>query len=78
MTAARRADRCSHAATLAETGAASVVRVYEGKSKTKSTGNANELSVQGENAGATRLYESVGMSAVWTIERWEKTLQPHA
>ena len=37
-----------------------------------------ELSVQGENAGATRLYESVGMSAVWTIERWEKTLQPHA
>ena len=37
-----------------------------------------ELSVQGENAGATRLYESVGMAAVWTIERWEKTLQPHA
>jgi mycothiol synthase len=37
-----------------------------------------ELSVQGENAGATRLYESVGMTAVWTIERWEKTLQPHA
>src|SRR5215211_3534706 len=30
-----------------------------------------ELSVQGENAGATRLYESVGMSPVWTIERWE-------
>jgi ribosomal protein S18 acetylase RimI-like enzyme len=34
-----------------------------------------ELSVQGENAGATRLYESVGMRAVWTIERWEKTLR---
>ena len=39
---------------------------------------AVELSVQGENAGATRLYESAGMSAVWTIERWEKTLPPHA
>jgi mycothiol synthase len=35
---------------------------------------AVELSVQGENAGATRLYESVGMSAVWAIERWEKSL----
>jgi mycothiol synthase len=34
-----------------------------------------ELSVQGENAGATRLYESVGMSPVWTIERWEKPLR---
>ena len=34
-----------------------------------------ELSVQGENAGATRLYESVGMRAVWTIERWEKPLR---
>ena len=34
-----------------------------------------ELSVQGENAGATRLYESVGMAAVWTIERWEKPLR---
>jgi mycothiol synthase len=34
-----------------------------------------ELSVQGENASATRLYESVGMRPVWTIERWEKTLQ---
>jgi mycothiol synthase len=33
-----------------------------------------ELSVQGENAGATRLYESVGMRPVWTIERWEKAL----
>jgi mycothiol synthase len=33
-----------------------------------------ELSVQGENASATRLYESVGMRHVWTIERWEKTL----
>jgi mycothiol synthase len=35
-----------------------------------------ELSVQGENASATRLYESVGMRAVWTIERWEKPLRP--
>ena len=35
-----------------------------------------ELSVQGENAGATRLYESVGMTPVWTIERWEKPLRP--
>ena len=34
-----------------------------------------ELSVQGENASATRLYESVGMRAVWTIERWEKPLR---
>jgi mycothiol synthase len=34
-----------------------------------------ELSVQGENAGATRLYESVGMRAVWTIERWDKPLR---
>jgi mycothiol synthase len=34
-----------------------------------------ELSVQGENAGATRLYESVGMQPVWTIERWEKPLR---
>jgi mycothiol synthase len=33
-----------------------------------------ELSVQGENAGATRLYESIGMRPVWTIERWEKPL----
>ncbi len=33
-----------------------------------------ELSVQGENASATRLYESVGMSPAWTIERWEKPL----
>jgi mycothiol synthase len=33
-----------------------------------------ELSVQGENASATRLYESVGMRPVWTIERWEKAL----
>jgi mycothiol synthase len=37
---------------------------------------AAELSVQGENAGATRLYESVGMTPVWTIERWEKPLRP--
>ena len=35
-----------------------------------------ELSVQGENASATRLYESVGMRPVWTIERWEKPLHP--
>jgi len=34
-----------------------------------------ELSVQGENASATRLYESVGMNPVWTIERWEKPLR---
>jgi mycothiol synthase len=34
-----------------------------------------ELSVQGENASATRLYESVGMVPVWTIERWEKPLR---
>jgi mycothiol synthase len=34
-----------------------------------------ELSVQGENASATRLYESVGMRPVWAIERWEKPLR---
>jgi mycothiol synthase len=34
-----------------------------------------ELSVQGENAGATRLYESIGMRPVWTVERWEKPLR---
>jgi mycothiol synthase len=34
-----------------------------------------ELSVQGENASATRLYEAVGMRPVWTIERWEKALR---
>ena len=34
-----------------------------------------ELSVQGENASATRLYESAGMRPVWTIERWEKSLR---
>ena len=34
-----------------------------------------ELSVQGENASATRLYESVGMRPGWTIERWEKPLR---
>jgi mycothiol synthase len=33
-----------------------------------------ELSVQAENAGATRLYESVGMRTVWTNERWDKEL----
>jgi mycothiol synthase len=35
----------------------------------------SELSVQGENASATRLYESVGMRPTWTIERWEKPLR---
>jgi len=34
-----------------------------------------ELSVQGENASATRLYESIGMRPAWTIERWEKPLR---
>ena len=34
-----------------------------------------ELSVQGENASATHLYESAGMRPVWTIERWEKPLR---
>ena len=34
-----------------------------------------ELSVQGENASATRLYESVGMVPASTIERWEKPLR---
>ena len=34
-----------------------------------------ELAVQGENAGAARLYESVGMRPAWTIERWEKPLR---
>ena len=34
-----------------------------------------ELSVQGENASATRLYESVGMTPESTIERWEKPLR---
>ncbi len=33
-----------------------------------------ELSVQAENASATRLYESVGMRTVWSIERWDKAL----
>jgi mycothiol synthase len=36
-----------------------------------------ELSVQGENASATRLYESVGMQPVWAIERWENALRAH-
>ena len=36
---------------------------------------AAELSVQGENASATRLYESVGMTPASTIERWEKPLR---
>ena len=34
-----------------------------------------ELSVQGENASAARLYESVGMTPASTIERWEKPLR---
>ena len=38
--------------------------------------SAAELSVQGDNASATPLYESVGMTPVWTIERWEKPLRP--
>ena len=33
-----------------------------------------ELSVQGANASALRLYESVGMTPAWTVERWEKPL----
>jgi mycothiol synthase len=33
-----------------------------------------ELSVHGANAGALRLYESVGMKPVWHAERWEKPL----
>lgn len=33
-----------------------------------------ELSVQGDNAVATRLYESVGMRPAWTLDRWEKEL----
>jgi mycothiol synthase len=33
-----------------------------------------ELSVQGENAGAARLYEQAGMRSVWSQERWEKAL----
>ena len=33
-----------------------------------------ELSVHGANVGAARLYESVGMTPVWTAERWEKVL----
>jgi len=34
-----------------------------------------ELSVQGENASAIALYESVGMGSVATTERWEKPLR---
>jgi mycothiol synthase len=33
-----------------------------------------ELSVQGDNAGAARLYEAAGMRSVWSQERWEKPL----
>jgi len=35
---------------------------------------AGELFVQAENAAAGRLYESIGMDAVGTSERWEKAL----
>ena len=34
-----------------------------------------ELSVQGENASASALYESVGMRPISTTERWEKPLR---
>jgi mycothiol synthase len=33
-----------------------------------------ELSVNGDNRGAARLYESVGMRASWEAQRWEKAL----
>jgi mycothiol synthase len=33
-----------------------------------------ELSLQGDNAGAARLYEAVGMRSIWSQERWEKPL----
>jgi ribosomal protein S18 acetylase RimI-like enzyme len=33
-----------------------------------------ELSVQGANRGAARLYESIGMRSAWEAERWEKAL----
>lgn len=33
-----------------------------------------ELSVHGANRGAARLYEGVGMQAVWEAQRWEKAL----
>ena len=33
-----------------------------------------ELSVHGANRGAARLYESVGMTASWEAQRWEKPL----
>ena len=35
-----------------------------------------ELFVQSDNAGAARLYESVGMHPAWTSERWDKALAP--
>ena len=35
---------------------------------------AAELSVHGANRGAARLYESVGMTASWEAQRWEKAL----
>ena len=50
--------------------------LLHGLAALRATGlSAAELSVQGENASATRLYESVGMSPVWTVERWEKPLR---
>jgi ribosomal protein S18 acetylase RimI-like enzyme len=33
-----------------------------------------ELSVHGDNRSAARLYESVGMTASWEAQRWEKAL----
>jgi mycothiol synthase len=36
--------------------------------------NRAELSVHGDNRGAARLYESVGMTASWEAQRWEKAL----
>ena len=33
-----------------------------------------ELSVHGDNRGAARLYEAVGMTASWEAQRWEKAL----
>jgi ribosomal protein S18 acetylase RimI-like enzyme len=33
-----------------------------------------ELSVHGDNRGAARLYESVGMTPSWEAQRWEKAL----
>ena len=30
--------------------------------------------MHGDNRGAARLYESVGMTASWEAQRWEKAL----